>query len=451
MTAPSAETAYLFRHAVLRDAAYQLHPPADRAALHVLAADLIEQAFRGPALDAVSPEVADHLASARQYRDSPGLRAREREFAARAAAACESRCRYADACEYWQRCASLADAGQAVPHLCKAASAAAAGEAHALCDDLIHRAFNVAGTDVAQQTQVLSIRAIRRQYTGQVDAAEEDFRRVLRLHEQAHEYKQVGLTLRNLSTLLLQTSRMQDAEAAQMRALELLQKEGTEHDIARTRSLLALTYQVTGRFELAEGQLQDLLQQWHRLGDQRMVGSDTSNLASLYLRMGRHADAERMYLEALAVVRRIGERRSEGITLTNLALVYQQTSRPEMAAQALRDAIGIHLEIGNIHGHGIALGNLGFYYASTSRNDEAAQSYRQAIALMQATRDRRFEGAFRCQYAQVLVATGQSGQARHEWETGAQLLRQCGDLSQLQEQTAAIRQVCQTHGVEPLA
>ncbi|KAF0247056.1 MAG: hypothetical protein FD180_173, partial [Planctomycetota bacterium] len=37
-----AETAYLFRHALLRDAAYQLQLPGDRARLHGIALRAIE-------------------------------------------------------------------------------------------------------------------------------------------------------------------------------------------------------------------------------------------------------------------------------------------------------------------------------------------------------------------------------------------------------------------------
>ncbi|MBI2923414.1 MAG: hypothetical protein HYY18_20340, partial [Planctomycetes bacterium] len=39
---PSAELAYVFRHALVRDAAYHLQMPGDRARLHGLAFALIE-------------------------------------------------------------------------------------------------------------------------------------------------------------------------------------------------------------------------------------------------------------------------------------------------------------------------------------------------------------------------------------------------------------------------
>lgn len=57
-----AETAYLFRHALLREAAYQLQPPAERAALHRLALEIIQAALgdTDAALAPVALELADH-------------------------------------------------------------------------------------------------------------------------------------------------------------------------------------------------------------------------------------------------------------------------------------------------------------------------------------------------------------------------------------------------------
>ncbi|MBI2923080.1 MAG: hypothetical protein HYY18_18655 [Planctomycetes bacterium] len=76
-----AESAYIFRHALLRDAAYQLQLPRDRARLHRIAFALIEGAAgdRAPAppafdepwapipphgTDAVAEELAGHAAHA---------------------------------------------------------------------------------------------------------------------------------------------------------------------------------------------------------------------------------------------------------------------------------------------------------------------------------------------------------------------------------------------------
>lgn len=62
MIEPGAELAYLFRHALLRDAAYELQPPRDRGRLHALALDVIEQLFEGreAELDVMASELVRH-------------------------------------------------------------------------------------------------------------------------------------------------------------------------------------------------------------------------------------------------------------------------------------------------------------------------------------------------------------------------------------------------------
>lgn len=94
-----AETAYLFRHALLREATYQLQMPGDRSQLHAIAFEVIEALFGGrapepPAMDApasarmrahatdvVAEELADHAARA-PSGETRALAARYRRRAA---------------------------------------------------------------------------------------------------------------------------------------------------------------------------------------------------------------------------------------------------------------------------------------------------------------------------------------------------------------------------------
>ena len=74
----TGESAYLFRHAIVRDAAYELQPPGERGALHESAAQVLEQAY-ATALDPVAQEIAQHWAASGSDPD------RERDFTFRAA------------------------------------------------------------------------------------------------------------------------------------------------------------------------------------------------------------------------------------------------------------------------------------------------------------------------------------------------------------------------------
>ncbi len=72
-----AESVYLFRHALVRQAAYQLQPPIQRAAIHRLALQLLEQT-PGLNLRALALELADH-AQAGLAGAPPGQEAELRE------------------------------------------------------------------------------------------------------------------------------------------------------------------------------------------------------------------------------------------------------------------------------------------------------------------------------------------------------------------------------------
>lgn len=74
----SAEQAYLFRHAVVRDAAYHLQPPGERAVLHALALDIIT-ALPGLNEALYGLELAAH-ARAAQAHDRERFEALEKRF-----------------------------------------------------------------------------------------------------------------------------------------------------------------------------------------------------------------------------------------------------------------------------------------------------------------------------------------------------------------------------------
>lgn len=104
----SAETVYVFRHAVMRDAAYQLQPLTQRALLHRASADLIEQAF-GPGDEKLAPvahELADHLALAIEGlpAEAATLGVRELRFLRVAALHAQKQADFPAAETLWRRC-----------------------------------------------------------------------------------------------------------------------------------------------------------------------------------------------------------------------------------------------------------------------------------------------------------------------------------------------------------
>ncbi|CAG0991313.1 hypothetical protein PLCT2_02486 [Planctomycetaceae bacterium] len=85
---PCAETAYLFRHALMRDAAYQLQLPGDRAMLHVPAFSILEPIHGALASNAESALELAYHASVGAIQD-PDLALAEKHWLTKAAALSE--------------------------------------------------------------------------------------------------------------------------------------------------------------------------------------------------------------------------------------------------------------------------------------------------------------------------------------------------------------------------
>ena len=117
----SAETAYLFRHALLREAAYQLQLPGDRSRLHALALSVLEELAGGrppeppplgPDVDVLIPPHASdafarELAGQAGSAGGPDMAGLRRLYLRRAAEHASRSYRNEEAWTLWQEYATL--------------------------------------------------------------------------------------------------------------------------------------------------------------------------------------------------------------------------------------------------------------------------------------------------------------------------------------------------------
>jgi tetratricopeptide (TPR) repeat protein len=388
----SAETAYLFRHALLRDAAYELQLPADRARLHELAFFLIEEAFGGrapepPPLDAVDPppcpphrtdsiaaELAEHsrLAGGGEGEGTGVLCTLYRLYLRRAA-------------EYLERAFRPQAAAQAWQSLSGLVAGAAGGECQ-----------RRAGVVLAQAGQPVA------------------------------------------------------AQSAFMQALEMAREVGNRRGEGVALGNLAGVYRETGRVDQAERTYELSLAIAREISDRRCEGAALGNLAIVYYTTGRMEQAERVFEQALAIHREVGNRRYEGIVLGNLASVYQENGRLDLAERTQEQALAIAREVSDRRAEGIALSNLAIVYHETGRPERAERIYEQALAIHREIGNRHFEGLQMCACATYLALQNRPEQARECWQSGAAILRELGDTAEFERLKKAMRQACAKAGLPPL-
>lgn len=453
----AAETVYLFRLPVLRDAAYQLQVPSDRARLHRMALEIMETMFDGPPpepardswgdlsyephpIDPVSADLAEHAHGIRQWEaDKDGsLLARETLYLRRAAEYAEARFDNEDALRLWQRHATVAmeeqpedgpettaekqarldplDKRRAGGFITGRAMAAESIRRAGVVLSNSGRAFEAeplfvrAGTMAAgasnRRTEGAARSGLAGMYymTGRPDEAERSYEQALEIHREAGNRHFEAVALGNLANLYWGTGRMDRAERTHRQALTIHREVGSRRGEGIALGGLASVYRETGRLEKAERTHNEALAIHRQVGNRQFEAVVLANLATVYQKTERMAQAAQTHEQALTIHRQVGNRRGVAIVLGNLANLYAETGRAEEAELSYLQALTMHREVGNRRGGGIALGNLAGLYLKSERLEDAERSYRQALATHRQTKNRRFEGLHTCGYGLCLLA-----------------------------------------------
>jgi aminoglycoside phosphotransferase (APT) family kinase protein len=482
-SSPTSEAAYLFRHALLRDAAYQLQLPGDRARLHGLALSLLEQAFGGrPAepepldtenrpnvsphpIDPLAVELAQHaeisskddIALRRLYLRRAAEHA-ERSYQTEASAArwkelaellsgdargvalrragqaiknagrpVEAEGLYGKALEIHRRTGNRALEGTATGALAlvyKMTGRLAQGEdayGHALA---LHRA---AGHRLGEAQELVNLGAFLTE-AGRVREAEDMLRRALAPLRELGNTAFEALALANLGTVCAETSRNEESEAFYRQAADLLHRIGDRRGHSVVLGNLALLRDTPERAAETEQVFRQVIALHREFGNRRVEGMMLGNLANLQSRCGRAVEARKSHALALSLNRETGNRRSEGIAVANIAAMDAADHLLPAALEGYQRALAIHREVGNRRSEAVALESIAEVRIAWREFPEAQGLLEAALALHCEVGNRRAEATANGKLALVLLERGRPTDAATHCERALAAARALGDV-----------------------
>ncbi|MBK8205218.1 MAG: tetratricopeptide repeat protein [Planctomycetes bacterium] len=382
----TGEAAYLFRHVLLRDAAYEMQLPSDRATLHAAALHALESAVGGrpPVMAALAPGQGDtHVPHA---TDSLAL-----ELAAHAEQAGDD--------EQWQELRRL--------YLRRAAAQA------------------------ERQFQLALASSLYSKFSGLLHGA-----------ARAEALRRAADALRN-------GGRSLEAEPLLLQALEELRGCASAAGDGACLTNLALVYFYTGRQELAASTLQSAMVALSAADSDALTASALSTLGMLHTTAGDYGRALEYQREALSIHRRMGDDGHSAKALANLGLTELSAGHPDAAERSYHEGIRLARARNDVRTLGVCTGNLAGLCYETGRYEEAASLYPQALRLHRAAGNQRFEATCRCDYAVCLTALGRTDEAMHVWRQGVDTLREIGDTLALQRKVEGMHRACAKAGVPP--
>ncbi len=412
--AAMAEARYLFRHALLRDAAYEMQLRGQLRRLHHTAAAAIRQVYA----DEPAPHYAELVYHYHQSEDDDN----ERDYAHLAGRHAAEQYANQDALRYFGRALALIGPDQAelewTLRFARENVLYLLGARDEQAEDLAALdALEPGAPAVSAQLQLRRARylTVLGQYEPALDAATAAIAQAARADEQAL----IAQGLHRRGVLLQLMGRYADAEvalaeAAQQLATDAAARASIAHargniryylgDFDAARQMIGEAQQLfttvndrqgvirclfvmgqidwrRGQFAQARHHFVEALEMCHAIGWRNYEGFLLGALGDSAFDMGDYGTAQQSHEKALWLCRELGDREGEALSLDVLGLLALVRGDYLLSHAHCSAALAIQHEIGDRRGAGYSLNYLGQVHAAVEEYPAARQAFEESLAL----------------------------------------------------------------------
>lgn len=462
------ELRHIFKHALLRDAAYEMQLVARRRELHQLAASALETLYA----DDLPPhyaEIAYHYEAAYQLglaeAQTPACRYL-RLAGEQAAARYENR----TAIDAFSRALALTEdavaqielllAREAIYHLLgeRAAQvvdherlAALTAMRHEPAEEAIlalRRARYATGTsnfktavpfaekavqlarvagDIALESEAQTVWGSALTPQGEFAQARHHYQAALRLAQRAENRRRELAALTGLGRAAAQQTDYPTARTHLEQALALARATAARRREGFILNNLGNVYLITGDLVAAKERYEEALALRRAIGDRPGEGVVLGNLGRVARAQGDSDSARRYYETNLAITREIGDRYSETFSLIGLGLLAKEQEDYDNAHDYYEAALAISQEIGNKLGVAVACHNLGSVHKTYGDYDNAQRRHQEALIIFREIGDRHGEWLTLSDLGDIAATRTNYDSARSHYERALTIQREISD------------------------
>ncbi|MHC4841259.1 MAG: tetratricopeptide repeat protein [Planctomycetota bacterium] len=409
-----AEQAYLFKHALVRDASYQVQLPGKRSGLHEHALEILDETCAGPQLVELAVHaraVADNSAGDKKRQ----FMQRELTYLIKAAEFAEQEYDNSASIRLNQQCADheLIESND----LCKALLGAGHGlmmigqnsEAEVKFQEAL--VVSTSGDEtLSLQADVLKSLGLVAQHTSRIDLARRHFQASLEIYEKLGVQSQVANSLLNLASISPRT----DPQARELceSALKIHRSLGERGAEGIDLGILAVTHLADGNFGGAEELYRESISIHVEVGNTRYLGISQANLASLLIQLGRNDESRELCMQALENLRIVGDRRSQGHVLGQIPMLDKRAEKYADAEAGYYRAITLLREVGERHLESFAIGNLALLLQRAGKLRAVEDLFALCLDGMELAGDHLNQAVFGCLLGRHRLLLGDEAMAQ---------------------------------------
>jgi tetratricopeptide (TPR) repeat protein len=407
----SSELEYIFRHALVQEAAYASLLRQDRRRLHLAVGEALERNFADQ-LNKLAPVLAQHFAEAGDNVRAAKYYALAGEQSMQQYAIPEAITQYCHAIDIVR---GLNDAGQLAALLRNrgiAYEASGAFDKARADHEMALQLSRDAHDDHLQWQELLNLGMLWAgsdyTHTG------EYYQQAYQLAQQMNDAESMAHTLNHLGNWLVNIEQAHEAVRYHGQALEIFEQLHDTHGIANTEDFLSMATALSGDMHGTAIHSQRAIGLFKQLNDQRGLANV---MASITLRSANYqtttVESESTLPEmvqegedAVRLARRIGWRSIEAFTLNTLALNLVSMGEYAQALETCRQGYAIAQEIGHRQWLTYAYYTLGIIHLELFAHPAARTHMQQAVALAKEINSLYWVRTCGSALASVLIAMG---------------------------------------------
>lgn len=395
------EVNYLFKHALLRDAAYEMQLQSRLRQMHFLAAESLLRLYATD-LTPHYAEIAYHYDQAEARRQAAIWYKLAGERAAKL---------YANKAAdfYLDRALALTPSHHQLTRyqilLNREQVHKLQGERESQADDLEALDFlaealaDDSQAGIRRRAEVALRRAGYAELASDFEQAEVFAQTAVQLAAAAQDPHRLASAYVRWGKALWPLGRLAEANEKLVHAHTLSQKENLRRVEASSLRYLGVVADVQGDYDEAIELMQHSLQLYRTLNDQEGITGNLNNIGIIKLKQGDYTQAQNHLEDALRNHREIGYLSGESWALANLGFVSSLQGRYDDANRYYLQALHIFRELGDLWSQGMAYGHLGIAAGSRHNFSQAEKYHQQALTIFRRIGYRQGKGM-------VLAATG---------------------------------------------
>lgn len=414
---PDPELAYLFKHIVTQEVAYETLSYATRAQLHELLARYLEAIYpNDPPLDALTFH----------YNRSDNL-SKKREYLRKSAAAAYAVFSNETALEYYEQALSSSpEPNELIDiHLMSGEILQTIGkrnEAKEQYASALHIAEKNKFDEQIVESQI--------KYADTCENSDEALgwlNKALELARQTDNSTGICDALKELSNRNWRSGKHDVALQFAQQSLDLARQLKDRKREAMGLFFLASIHAERGHYPESHNFFESALAISKENNDTRRIGSTLLNWGTTYYYEGDYATAEKYISECLAFFREIGDKRTIAISLNNLGNIFYLKPDYETAKKYYSDSLALGRETDDRYIKTISLASLGITAFQQGRYEEAGAYYEEGMENSRILNHAVLTSLIHCYQGLLALVHGQIQSARESFHSGLKLAHE-GDI-----------------------